>query len=426
MNYKEEYYKLIESQIFYHLPDQQIINFDERVALAVIKNYMNRVLHEDWEYDSYDRYKEIKFNEILYMYKNNKSFWEKTDIKYLILQEGFREQFPEISFQFLSDKDFLLTLNKKNPIVLDSLNKLVLPEEFEKLEKSYLLSRGYGNLEEITKYEDDKEFIKEMIKKDSSLYPKLSENIKNNNEIISVYLTHEQSILNFPKEKQNELFVSWAKLHRNWNMKIIDQLDYEYLKPIMKKINKTNNEYLMDKLLSRNINKYKEVIIDFFEQNKNVGYFFKMVRENPLEKLSPVLKGLNYKEYVKQWVNDFSYKAEDKFDTKMLYIIKAYPELQIEWENSFDYKMLKQINNKEALSFEDFKEALNIQFEKLNQNKINYEKLESNMLQLKKYLPINILKEMRIPNKNIVEYLQHMKFNEKFVEKGVSIKKSKI
>lgn len=58
-------------------------------------------------------------------------------------------------------------------------------------------------------------------------------------------------------------------------MKIIDQLDYEYLKPIMKKINKTNNEYFLEKILSRNFQKYKEIIVDFFEQNKNQNDFLK-------------------------------------------------------------------------------------------------------------------------------------------------------
>ena len=39
MSYKEEYYHLIENYTFYHLPNQEIINSDERVALAIIKNY---------------------------------------------------------------------------------------------------------------------------------------------------------------------------------------------------------------------------------------------------------------------------------------------------------------------------------------------------------------------------------------------------
>lgn len=460
MNYQEEYYKLIEKQTFYHLPDQQIINYDERVALAILKNYRNRVLYEEWEYNTYDIYKEIKFNEILYMYKNNKAFWEKTDIKYLILQEGFREQFPEISFQFLSDKQFVISLlDKKNTLdsinnilpqetmvellsdkelllnlvskddnlALKSLNSLISKEEFEQLEKSFLLSQGYvKSIDDVKKYESDKDFMKEMIKKDKYLYPKLSDSLKSDIEIIHTYLLHNDSILSFSREKQNELFFSWAELHKDWDMKIIDQLDYEYLKPIMKKINKKNNEYLMQKLLSRNINKYKEVIIDFFVQNKNKEYFFKMVKENPLDKLSPVFKGLDCTEYVRKWINDFSYKSEDKFDTKMLYIMKNYTNLHIEWENSFDGKMFKQINNKEPLSFEDFRQALDIQFLKLNQGKIDYEKLESNMLKLKSYLPVSVLKEKRIPNKSIVEYLQHMKFNEKFVEKGITEKKPKI
>lgn len=460
MNYQEEYYNLIENQIFYHLPDQQMINYDERVALAIMKTYRNRVLYNEYEYDSYDKFKEIKFNEILYMYKNNKAFWEKTDIKNLILEQGFREQFPEISFQFLSDKQFVISLlNKNNNLdlinniippetsvallsdkelllelvskddnfALTSLNSLISKEEFERLEKSFLLSKGSLKSEEdIAKYENDKEFIIEMVKKDKYLYPKLSDTLKNDTDIINTYLLHNDSILSFTKEKQNELFVPWARLHRDWDMKIIDQLDYDYLKPIMKRINKTNNELLMKKLLSRNVDKYKEVIIDFFEQNKNSEYFLKMLKENSLEKLSPVLKGLDCTEYVIKWINDFSYKAEDKFDTKMLYIMKLYPELQTKWESSFDGKIFKQINNKEPLSFDDFREALNIQFEKLNQDKINYEKLESNMLKLKTYLPVSVLKEMRIPNKSIVEYLQHMKFNEKFVEKGITEKKPKI
>lgn len=41
------------------------------------------------------------------------------------------------------------------------------------------------------------------------------------------------------------------------------------------------------------------------------------------------------------------------------------------------------------------------------------------MLQLKKHLSIDVLKEMKLPKKHIVEYLQHMKFKENFLEKGV-------
>ena len=39
MSYQEEYYKLIENHTFYQLPSQDMINSDQRVALAIIKNY---------------------------------------------------------------------------------------------------------------------------------------------------------------------------------------------------------------------------------------------------------------------------------------------------------------------------------------------------------------------------------------------------
>lgn len=80
MNYKE-YYKLIENDLFYKLPEQAIIDNDERVALAIIKNYRNKKLYTEYEYDEYNKYNEINFNEILSKYKNNRLFWEKTNIK---------------------------------------------------------------------------------------------------------------------------------------------------------------------------------------------------------------------------------------------------------------------------------------------------------------------------------------------------------
>ena len=43
--------------------------------------------------------------------------------------------------------------------------------------------------------------------------------------------------------------------------------------------NKTNNEYFLEKILSRKFQKYKEIIVDFFEQNKNQNAFFKMIKE---------------------------------------------------------------------------------------------------------------------------------------------------
>lgn len=427
MSYQEEYYKLIENHIFYQLPEQGMIDYDERVALAILKNYQNKVLHNEYQYDEYNRYEEIKFNEILVNYKHNKSFWEKANIQDYLLNEDFRKQFPEISFQFLSDKDFLLKFfnDKKNKLILDSLNTLVPKEEFEILEKSFLLSKG-AKADDLKKYEHDEDFIKEMLRKRPYLYEELSEDIKNKESIIHVYLEYEPSILSFPRERQNQLFYTWAKLHRNWDMKTIDQLDYDYLKPIMKKINKSNNELLMQKLLSRNINKYQEVIVDFFEQNKNITVFTKMIKEKPINDLSPILKNMDCTFYLQNWLNNYSYKQSDKFDNKMLEILKDYTHLKSEWKESFDFKLMNKINKNEAISFDLFREALDVQFRKLNEQKITYEKLETNMLQLKKYLSVDILKEMKLPNKNIVEYLQHMKFQENFLEKGIKEKKMKI
>lgn len=427
MSYQEEYYKLIENHTFYQLPSQEMINSDQRVALAIIKNYQNRILYNDYEHDEYSRYKEIKFNEILAYYKNNKSFWEKANINQYLLDEDFREQFPEISFQFLTDKEFLLKFfnNNKNQLILNSLNTLVSEEDFEKLEKSFILSK-YPDIKEIKKYEKDEEFIKQVVKKNPHIYESLSESIKENELITKVYLEYENSILTFPKEKQNKYFITWAKIHKNWNMKIIDQLDYEYLKPIMKKINKTNNEYFLEKILSRKFQKYKEIIVDFFEQNKNQNAFFKMIKENPIMDLMPILKDMNCSEYIQKWIDNSSYKPFDKFDNKMLEILKSYPEINKDWEKSFDYNLMKKINKNKNITFDEFREALEVQFNKLQENKITYEKLESNMSQLKKYLSIDVLKEMKLPNKHIVEYLQHMKFKENFVEKGIKEIKVKI
>lgn len=427
MNYQEEYYKLIENHIFYQLPEQKIIDYDERVALAILKNYQNRELHNEYQYDEYNRYEEIKFNEILANYKHNKSFWEKANIQDYLLKEDFRKQFPEISFQFLSDKDFVLKFfkNKKNKLLLDSLNTLVPKEEFEILAKSFLLAKG-ATSEDLKKYENDEEFIKEMLRVRPYLYEELSEEIKNKESIVNVYLEYEPSILSFPRERQNQLFYTWAKLHRNWDMKIIDQLDYDYLKPIMKKINKSNNEFLIQKLLSRNINKYQEIIVDFFEQNKNITLFTKMIKEKPINELTPILKNMDCTFYLENWLNNYSYKQLDKFDNKMLDILKDYSELKEIWKLSFDYKLMNKINKNEAITFDFFKEALEVQLKKLNEQKITYEKVETNMLQLKKYLSVDILKEMKLPNKHIIEYLQHMKFQENFVEKGIKEKKMKI
>ena len=100
-------------------------------------------------------------------------------------------------------------------------------------------------------------------------------------------------------------------------------------------------------------------------------------------------------------------------------------EIKEYWESSFDYKIMKKIDNNNKITFEIFKEALDVQFDKLKNNEITYEKLENNMMKLKKHLSIETLKEMKIPNKNIVEYLQHIKFQEKFEDKNQKEKKIK-
>ena len=47
-------------------------------------------------------------------------------------------------------------------------------------------------------------------------------------------------------------------------------------------------------------------------------------------------------------------------------------------------------------------------------------------IQLKKYLPTEILKERKIPNNHIVEFLQNIKFEEKYKGKLFKEKKMKI
>lgn len=427
MSYQNEYYKIIENEKFYNLPEQSFINNDQRIALAIINNYRNRKLNNEYEQDNYQRFKEIKFNEILDIYKNNISFWKKANIQNYLLDEDFRNQFPEICFQFLTDKDFLLEffVNNKSELILKSLNNLVSEEEFKKLEKSYILS-SYGSIENIKKYESDQEFITTLIKKRPSIFSELSDESKNNEQILLAYLEYEPSILTFDKQNQNKLFITWLKLHKKWDMKIIDQLDFEYLKPLMFRINKTNNQFFIQKLLSKNVKKYKEVIIDFFTKNNNESFFFQMIKEKSLQELMPIIKELDCTQYLQTWLNNLSYKKFDKLEFKILEIMKDYPELSKQWENSFDCMIVKLISNNEPLSFENFRESLNKQLEKLENNTITYEKIESNMIQLKKYLPIEILKERKIPNNHIVEYLQNIKFEEKFEEKLFKEKKLKI
>lgn len=425
MNYQEEYYKLIENYIFYELPDQKLIDCDERVALAIMKNYVNKII--DYEYQSYDRYKEIKFNEILKSYKNNKSFWEKANIQEYLMNEDFRFQFPEICFQFLTDKEFLLKFfsEKLNELVLNSLNKLISSEEFTLLEKSFLLSKG-ANPEQLKKYEHDEDFIEEMIIKRPYLYERLSDEVKENKKILNAYLRYPGSILSFPREKQNKLFYSWIRLHKNWDMGIIDHLDYEYLKPIMKKINKTGNVEFFKTILSRNVKKYKEVIVDFFQQNKSYESFIKMIRVKPLEDLQPILENIDYSFYLETWLNNYSYKKPENLDKKMFQLLESNPSLQMKTTQAFDYNIMKIINNNQNITIDLFKEALRIQFLKLDEKTIIYEKAEENMFFLKKYLTRETLKEMKLPNTHIIKYLQYIKFTDNFQDKGIKEKKLKI
>lgn len=75
----------------------------------------------------------------------------------------------------------------------------------------------------------------------------------------------------------------------------------------MKKINKTNNEYFLEKILIRNFIQYKEVIVDFFEQNQNTNVFFKMIREKSIKELMPIIK-IDITKYLKNWINNYSYQ----------------------------------------------------------------------------------------------------------------------
>ena len=151
-----------------------------------------------------------------------------------------------------------------------------------------------------------------------------------------------------------------------------------------------------------------------------------MIREKSIKELMPIIKEIDITKYLKNWINNYSYQNLDKFDLKILELINNNKEIKEYWESSFDYKIMKIIDNNNKITFEIFKEALDVQFEKLKNNEITYEKLEQNMMKLKKHLSIEILKEMKIPNKNMVEYLQHIKFQEKFGNKTKKEKKLKI
>ena len=93
-----------------------------------------------------------------------------------------------------------------------------------------------------------------------------------------------------------------------------------------------------------------------------------MIREKSIKELMPIIKEIDITKYLKNWINNYSYQNLDKFDLKILELINNNKEIKEYWESSFDYKIMKIIDNNNKITFEIFKEALDVQFEKLKNN----------------------------------------------------------
>lgn len=416
MDYLKEIIQILENNDIKTLPSKELISSNEQVALAVWKNF---TLDGDYYgyYSFNEWYEAANWGQTLSAYKDNIGFWEKAikvqigneemDIQYsdFYTYPQFKEDFPLIADHISKDNNLLVELlfrtNKR-----DFLDQLTLPEdEKTKIEKQFYL-KNYHSLAPVAAqhYENDPEFITQLLKVAPHFYGGLSEEAKNNDEYIKLAMKHSNNFGYIPVEKADQYFSGWLKdnLHQKF---ILTQFTENQQYQILAK-----KPEMLAPLLDKDPYKYKDFAINAIaKSNGDVNHIVDICNAFTLPQLINVFKQPSDLEKVRPMLEFFvknynSTKEISKKENKVMAIIELDTDLTNKLRENIFYQ-LNEMKPGYKLSKEKFDNYADQVIAKVNNNELDTDKASSFLGRLKNKLSIELLQAEKYPHKDLYEYI---------------------
>lgn len=425
MDYKENYYQIIENNRFNTLPTKDLIDNDERVAIAVWNNYVDLSFYsEGYDGDNfYDKYK-VNWKSILHKYIEDYSFWDKIDLEYDLENNEFKDLFPNVFKNQLSNNDKVLNLLLKTNKIFYFDYLTCSEKEKENIYINYLTKNPSRiSKEDVEKYKLSNDLIKIGLNANVFLYKSLSEENKNNEDFIKIVCKNHQYIKELLSvENQKKYIDLW--LYNNvdsLNYTVLKSLEDEYINKafsLMKNLNrivgaysnigkraKIGFEYHIEKNIEEIIKNHFNIIEDYYKNNNNI----------------------KIDKYLENWIDNLTIR-NNKSDNKIIKLININKELKVKLENNYNYNislLLKENHGKlDVKIFEDVYYKLK---KEINENKINYDTANQILNYVKSSLPIEVLKERQFPKNNLMQYMSKLDLeNIKDTKSNKKIPKNKI
>lgn len=417
MDYLKELIQVLENNDIKALPSKELISANEEVALAVWKNFT--VDGDYYGYYSFNEWYEAgNWGDTLSAYKDNVDFWkkaikaqidnEKMDIEYsdFYTYPQFKEDFPVIAEHISKDNNLLVELlfktNKK-----DFLYQLTVPEEEKvKIEKQFYL-KNYHDLVPMSAqhYENDPEFITQLLKVAPYFYGGLTTEAKNNDEYIKLAMKHSNNFHYLPSEKADQYFSTWLKDNLNQKF-ILSQFTENQQDQILAK-----KPEMLAPLLDKDPYKYKDIAINAIKKaNGNVNNIVEICNAFTLPQLINIFKQPSDLEKVRPVLEFFvtnynSTKEISKKENKVMAIVELDTQLTNTLRDNIFYQ-LNEMKPAYKLSKEKFDNYCDQVITKVNNQEIDTDKASSFLGRLKNKLSLEVLQDEKYPHKDLYSHIE--------------------
>lgn len=405
IDYKKEFINLLKNTTFSTLPKQELIDDSEEIATLAWTNFYSTHDYENYKIDLVEDYLKYDVKTIFSSYKENTSFWKNIiEKKYsknymLLFNQNFQKDFNKVYNDLCCDKEFIFNLyeNFQDKTILNIANI----SESEKLAiiKKNLLKIQHISFSSIKDYIDDKKFLIEILKKNSSLniYPNLPLELQEDKDIIklSVYKNNWTSFLNLPNHLQEAYFPltqSWSK--ENISLTDVKKFDMSIQKDFIRE-----NKQFLESLLINKRSTYTKVAIELLSEDLQYIEYFS---DSNLD-------------FIKKHINSFiplmeeyakNFKGEiNKRNVKIINFINSCDETRKILKENFNYKIAYSYFKGEKISKETFDYFILKIIEKYEFQELKLEEAENMTQSLRKSLSIEYLKELKLPKKDCFDIL---------------------
>lgn len=400
IDYKKEFINLLKNTTFSTLPKQELIDDSEEIATLAWTNFYSTHDYENYKIDLVEDYLKYDVKTIFSSYKDNTSFWKNIiEKKYsknymLLFNENFQKDFNKVYNDLCCDKEFIFNLyeNFQDKTILDIAN--ISKSEKLAIIKKNLLKIQHISFSSIKDYIDDKNFLIEILKKNSSLniYPNLPLELQEDKDIIklSVYRNNWTSFLNLPNHLQKEYFPltqSWSK--ENISLTDVKKFDMSIQKDFIRE-----NKQFLESLLINKRSTYTKMAIELLSEDLQYIEYFSDSNLDFIKKHTNSFISL-MKEYAKNFKGEIN-----KRNVKIINFINSCDETRKILKENFNYKIAHNSFKGEKISKETFDYFILKIIEKYEFQELKLDEAENMTQSLRKSLSIEYLKELKLPKKD--------------------------